>query len=106
MEKHLQFGTMVVMSGTTESRLRHSCGTLSKKMNFEPWSQQKNQPRIKAAVMIMKQGALRFLIFYYSKKRPSSPELPQTPNSELRFLEICLSMEMFAQSNELRHFFA
>lgn len=105
MEKHLQFWTIVIMSGTV-SRLWDSCGPLRKKVNFEPWSQQKNQPRIKAAVMIMKQGAQRFLIFYYSKIRPSSPELPQTPNSELRFLEICLSMEMFAQSNELRHFFA
>lgn len=29
-------------------------------------------------------GAQRFLLFYYSK----------TPNSELRFLKICLSLEM------------
>lgn len=45
-------------------------------------------------------------MFKKKKKKRTTPKLPQSPNSELRFLAICLSVEMFARSNELRHFFA
>lgn len=52
---------------------------------------------------------LRELSFSIILKQKSNPHFQnstrsQTPKSELRFLAICRPMEMFAQSNELRHF--
>ena len=70
MKKELKFGTMVVYSGTVESILRHRCGTLRNKFNFEPRVYEKE-----------KQEAAMF-----EKLKPASTQHRCTKNGQKRFI--------------------